>query len=304
MKSNKPSSTALFVANGLWWVTNHPSLSVEVPERMGRLNHEMVKHINTGLFSIRNRLGRRLLKLKTSLMQKVAMPGFYLHFALRKRCIEDHVRAALNEGAEQLIVIGSGFDTLGLRISRDFPHLKVIEIDHPATQKWKVKALDRLKNEYENLHLLPIDLTQHALHEALLQSEHYDSSKPTVFVAEGLLMYLHEKDVRGLLHSIRRHSALGSRLIFTYMEELKEGDFQFSNASRLVNFWLKMKREIFTWGLKTDQLTPFLNHSGYQLMTCKTHLELRKEYLSDANRDAALAIGENIAVASLSSLRT
>jgi len=72
---------------------------------MGRLNHKMVQSLHTGVFSIQHTFGRNWLLLKTSLMQKIALPGFYLHFALRKRCIADHVTTALKEGTEQLIVI-------------------------------------------------------------------------------------------------------------------------------------------------------------------------------------------------------
>lgn len=300
MKKNKPSSTALFVSNGLWWVANHPGLSIEIPERMRTLNHEMMKYLNLGIFSTQNRFGRCLLKFKTSLMQKFAMPGFYLHFALRKRCIDDHVGTAIREGAEQIIVIGSGFDTLSLRISQDFPNLKIIEIDHPATQKSKSKAIYRFDEAFKNLHLLPHDFTECSIHELLLQSEHYDSSKSSVFVAEGLLMYLDEKEVRGILDGIRLHSSSDSRFIFTYMEVFNEGDFQFKCASPMTLYWLKMKREMFTWGLKTDQLVSFLDHSGFDVLVCKTHKELREEYLTENNLDASLVVGENIVVATIS----
>jgi methyltransferase (TIGR00027 family) len=296
MNSNKPSSTAYFVVNGLWWITHHPHLSVKIPLLMGKLNHQMVMQRNSGIFSIRNPFGRWLLKLKTSLMQKISIPGLYLHFVLRKRCIESHVRAALDEGTEQLIVIGSGFDTLSLRISQDYPHLKIIEIDHPATQKWKRNALSRIDFKCSNLHLLPADLTSNTMENILLQSKIYDTSKSSVFVAEGLLMYLNEKEVRNILDGIRCNSAPGSHLIFTYMEELNEGNFQFKNASSMTRYWLKIKREMFKWGLKNKQLVPFLHHSGFKLKTCETHRELRETYLSDNNNNAALAIGENIVV--------
>ena len=58
-----------------------------------------------------------------------------------------------------------------------------------------------------------------------------------------------------------------------------------------------MKGERFTWGLGDGQLEPFLKQSGFQLLHCATHNELREELLSPANRQARLAVGENIAVA-------
>jgi hypothetical protein len=65
----------------------------------------------------------------------------------------------------------------------------------------------------------------------------------------------------------------------------------------LVDFWLAMKGEQFTWGLGDGQLEPFLNQSDFQLLDYATHNELREELLSPANRQASLAVGENIAVA-------
>ena len=299
MKTNKPSYTAIFVANGVWWVTNHQKLSVEVPELMGNLNMAMVKHINSWPFTLQNIIGRRLLQMKTSIMQRLAMPGLYLHYVVRKRCIKEFVRAAINNGAEQLIVVGAGFDTLSLEIAKEYPDLTIIEIDHPATQVWKRKALKSLDQQFNNHHLLSLDLTRGTMQEVLLRNEHYDRNKSSAFLAEGLLMYLTEAEVREILNFINGNSGLGSRFIFTYMEERTKGNYQFKNASSLTNWWLKVKREIFTWGLRNDQLGPFLKEAGFRLLECKTHRELRAEFISDINSDAHLAIGENIAVAQL-----
>lgn len=299
MKADKPSNTAIFVANGVWWVTNHPRLSVEVSELMGSFNLEMVKHINRGPFSLQNKVGKWLLKTKTSLMQKIAMPGFYLHFVVRKRCIEKFVIAAINKGAEQLIVVGAGFDALSLRIANEYPDLTVIEIDHPATQVWKRNVLEGLDQRFNNHYLLPLDLTQDTMQAVLLRNEYYDRNKPSAFVAEGLLMYLAEKEVREILNFIKGNSGLGSRFIFTYMEEQTNGSYQFKNASLITNWWLKVIGEQFTWGLRNEQLAPFLNESGFRLLECKTHRELRAEFISSVNSGAQLAIGENIAVAQL-----
>jgi methyltransferase (TIGR00027 family) len=176
-------------------------------------------------------------------MQKVAMPGFYLHFALRKRCIEGFVKAAIHDGAEQLIVIGAGFDTLSLRIAKEYPNLSIIEIDHPATQTLKSDAIDRLDQQLKNLHLLSLDLTQDNMQDMLLKSEHYDENKSSAFVAEGLLMYLTEKHVREMLNFMSVNSGHGSQFIFTYMEENETGNYQFKNSSWVATFWLWMKKK-------------------------------------------------------------
>ena len=294
MRIDQPSATAIFVANGVWWVSNHPQLKTEVPELLGELNLEMVRHVNR---RVDTKLGSKILEVKTGLMQTVVMRGFYLHFVLRKRSIENYVRQAVEQNARQLIVIGAGFDTLSVRMAREFSDLQIIEIDHPATQAWKRTALENLTGGYSNVHLLPLDLTQQTMQQLLLNNEKYQSGANTVVVAEGLTMYLSSKEVREILSFIKETSASGSRFIFTYMEERASNDFQFKFASRLVDLWLAMKGEQFTWGLEDGQLEPFLNHSDFHLLECATHKEFRVELLSAAIRQAALAVGENVAVA-------
>jgi methyltransferase (TIGR00027 family) len=254
----------------------------------------MVRHVNRG---VDNKLGRKILEVKTRLMQTVVMPGFYLHFVLRKRSIEKFVRQAVQQNARQLVVIGAGFDTLSVRMAREFSDLQIIEIDHPATQAWKRTALEDLTGGYGNIHLLPLDLTQQDMQQLLLNNEEYQSGTNTVVVAEGLTMYLSSKEVREILSFIKMTSASGSRFIFTYMEERGPDDFQFKFASRLVDLWLAMKGEQFTWGLGDGELEPFLNQSDFDLLDCATHQEFREELLSVANRQTTLAVGENIAVA-------
>jgi methyltransferase (TIGR00027 family) len=296
MKPDKPSSTALFVAQGLRWVADHPRLHVEMPDMMAQFNREIIDHLPGGLFPTSSWAGGALTKVKASLMQRFSVPGFYLHFVARKKCIEAFVREFIQGGGEQLVVIGAGFDTLSLCLADEFPRIRVIEIDHPATQAWKRRCLEGSPIR-ERIDFLPLDLTKGSLRELLPGSEVYDTGKSTVFVAEGLLMYLSEREIRDMLATIREIGGTGSRLVFTYMEELAPGDYQFRNATKLMRLWLRWKRELFTWGLKNGQLAGFLGQSGFRLLGYKTHQDFRSAMVSEANKGASLAIGENVALA-------
>lgn len=297
MKADKPSSTAIFVANGLWWVANNPLLRDEVPAAMALTNRLIIQGVNRGIFSLDTRVGEILLRLKIALMQSLSVPGFYLHFVVRKRCIETMVRQGIEHGAQQLVVIGAGFDTLSLRIAADHPDIPIIEIDHPATQAWKSQAVADQKLNPGNVNFLPLDLMQGTLKDTLLQSPCYKPERSTIFVAEGLLMYLRESDVKDLLHVITQNSGPNSRFVFTYMEAQSPEDYQFENARWFVNFWLKIKGEKFTWGLQSKNLGAFIEKSGMVLLSTKTHRELRAEILAPGHKQMPLACGENVAVA-------
>ena len=55
----------------------------------------------------------------------------------RKRWIERQMRAALDLGARQAVILGGGFDTIALRLARAYPAIPTFEIDQPNTQSVK-----------------------------------------------------------------------------------------------------------------------------------------------------------------------
>ncbi len=288
---NKPSSTAVFVANGVWSVGQHQQFSYLVPDQMKMCNEAIVKSVNSLL---NMPMGKKLLCMKTAMMERFSIPGIYLHFVCRKRCIEEYVCTAIDQGAEQVVIIGAGFDVLSLLISKKYPDVRVIEIDHPATQAWKKAIISQVFPD-EKIHFIDLDLTKTTLQERLLASPEYSESRKTVFVAEGLTMYLGEKDVYEMLQFVKNHSAQKSPFIFTYMEESQPGQFQFQNATMWTDLWLKLKGERFTWGATEPNLTKLLENAGFVLREHSTTANRREKFLS-AHAGVRLALGENIAV--------
>jgi methyltransferase (TIGR00027 family) len=62
------------------------------------------------------------------------------HFiAARSRFAEDKLARAYANGVRQLIVLGAGLDTFAYR--NPWPDLRVFEVDHPSTQRWKQERL-------------------------------------------------------------------------------------------------------------------------------------------------------------------
>ncbi len=287
MKQDRPSATARFVAQGVWSVSRHPRLKAEVPRDIAEANERMVGISGAGR--------RRRLLRRAAIYQALSVPGIYLHFVLRKRHIELQVRAAIESGATQVVVLGAGFDTLAIRLSGEFPGVSWIEADHPATQQVKHEAIGRHFPD-SAVRLLELDHERQPLRETLLASEIFDPAAVSVFIAEGLFMYLAEESVDEILGCVRESSKAGSRLIFTFMDERAPGDFQFRNATALTNLWLGISGEKFTWGLPVDRLEPFLSERGFNLANLATSDDLAA-LLSPQNHDAKPAIGECVATA-------
>jgi O-methyltransferase involved in polyketide biosynthesis len=149
----------------------------------------------------------------------------------------------------------------------------------------------------ENLTLLPIDLTKQSVFD-VLRGTAFSFDIATLFIAEGITMYLHKNEIERFFHQIQscgRHD--NSLLLFTYMNKQPSGSIQFESATRFVDHWLSLKKEVFKWGIATGELAGFLSAIGYRLVSVFDADYLTQQYLADKNINIPLARGENICVA-------
>jgi Leucine carboxyl methyltransferase len=59
----------------------------------------------------------------------------------RAVALTDRLALAAARGVRQAVILGAGLDTFALRNPHREQGLRVIEVDHPATQAWKRKRL-------------------------------------------------------------------------------------------------------------------------------------------------------------------
>ncbi|HZD43035.1 MAG TPA: class I SAM-dependent methyltransferase, partial [Methanomicrobiales archaeon] len=209
MKDGQPSKTAQFVAANVALSTVHPALDGVLPPEAGTETSRYLRTLDnwTGTSA---RLFHRVPKFALERFVARIPPGAIAHPVLRKRWIEDTVRANLQD-CSQVVVLGAGFDTLAPRLRREYPDTRFWEVDHPATQKVK----RRVVRQGSNLTLIAEDFTERAPMSSLDADREYHSDECTVVVAEGLLMYLPETEVRQLFDAVREHTEEGSHLVGT-----------------------------------------------------------------------------------------
>ncbi len=138
---------------------------------------------------------------------------------LRKRFMDDEIRAALAGGTTQVLVVGAGFDTTCMRLAAEFEDRLFVEIDHPSTHASKRAGVEALGMMRPNLRLLAADLATTTLAKALAQLEPpgWDGEARTIVVAEGLFMYLLRSDEERFFMAVSELTGPGSRVAFTYM---------------------------------------------------------------------------------------
>lgn len=62
----------------------------------------------------------------------------------RSRYCEDTLHKEMEHGTGQYVILGAGFDTFAFRRTDLLDNLNVFEIDHPATQAFKIKRIGNL----------------------------------------------------------------------------------------------------------------------------------------------------------------
>lgn len=300
MKESEPSSTALLIAKGLIFAHGSPRVRALYRPGMASLSFALyasVSPLAARLFLCLGRLApaRALVRL----IESLSVPGMILHYLLRKLRLEDFVSEALVSPSPpmQIVFLGAGLDTLGLRLARAHPTLRIFEIDHPATQSVKVRAIARgLVQAPQNFSLIPADLTRISAAEALAAPSSFRFDEATLFLAEGVFMYLTVEEVTDNLRILRRFPEGAASFVFTHMAKDADGRPAFRRQSRGVDGWLKGKREPFKWGMSQEELDDFLARRGFRSRAKVSGADLRIRYLS-ADWPARLpnAEGEDIA---------
>lgn len=143
----------------------------------------------------------------------------YANVVLRTRYTEDALAAAISRGVTQYVLIGAGFDSYALRTPAEAEHLRIFEIDHPATQNMKTRRLTECGiSVHERVQFLSADLSQEALGAVLARSA-FRPGELTFFSLLGVTMYLSAADNRATMREIAKCSAPGSELVFTYIDQ-------------------------------------------------------------------------------------
>jgi methyltransferase (TIGR00027 family) len=114
------------------------------------------------------------------------------------------VTSAVDDGVEQIAVIGAGYDSRAWRLASD--NVRFYELDHGATQRDKKRRAPAGGPTY-----VEGDLWTRSAAEALLDRG-LDGTRPALFILEGLTMYLSEDVVRRQLSELAGSSASGSRI--------------------------------------------------------------------------------------------
>lgn len=157
--------------------------------------------------------------LRLQRMPSAERPRVFSQFdpiAIRVAVLDAELLKAIRAGCRQVVILGAGFDTRAWRLD-ELAGTTVFEVDHPATQQAKRERVATLPPPKAKLVWTPVDFERDSLTERLSAAGH-NPSEPTVWIWEGVVMYLADAAVTSTLNAIRERSAPGSTLLLHYHE--------------------------------------------------------------------------------------
>lgn len=130
----------------------------------------------------------------------------------RTMILDRAIRSALP--FEQLVILGAGYDSRAWRL-KALNNSVIFEVDHPDTQRVKCNQAKKIPTVAKEIRYVPVDFTRDNLSERLEKAGH-DRAKTTVWLWEGVTMYLSVEEVQKTLSTIAGRSCSGSQVILTY----------------------------------------------------------------------------------------
>lgn len=223
---------------------------------------------------------------------KTPFPGVHNSLSARVRYFDDFVGKFIDEGLEQLVILGAGYDTRAYRIE-GLDKVRVFEVDHPGTQSVKMEKIKEIFGSLpDHVAYVSVDFGTEDFGQRLLEHG-YEKSRKTVFIMEGLIYYLPPKVVDEMLSFIAKNSGIGSAIVFDYVHESSidrtdgicgvQCTACDQNAIKNATKDMEQQGEPYKFGIKEGMLEEFVAQHGFSRVCNATSEDYKKAYFQGIN---------------------
>jgi len=208
-------------------------------------------------------------------------PGMYEYVIARTKFIDAVFQGAIANDFDQILIFGAGFDSRGIRFQGLNQKTVFFELDAPVTQRSKI---DQLKKRgvviNPSIVFISIDFNKESLKDKL--SEYgFDRNKKSLFILEGLTMYLDSEAIDNTFNIINEFAGAGSEIVFDYVySSVLRGENLYYGESEVFK-GVKKENEPWSFGIEKGELGLFLENKNLQLIRSLTSEDLEREFFKD-----------------------
>jgi methyltransferase (TIGR00027 family) len=218
--------------------------------------------------------------LRTWCMRKMFPTGIHEYVLARTNLFDEVFVDALDNGFPQIVLLGAGMDTRALRFQDRNQGAMIFELDIKATQRHKLEVYERKKTALPDaLVFVPINFNKQRLGDVLTQAG-YREQQRTLFLWEGVTMYLEPEAVDSTLAFIRGSAAAGSIVVFDYV---RASVLRYENTlygEKDARGTVARAEEGWIFGIEDGAIEGFLAERGFKLLSHYAPPDLEAAYLT------------------------
>lgn len=263
-----------------------PSATADVnaAERAGEMHHPPSKRLFTDPFA-RDLVQSRVFRLAASWGPAARLSlrlfdrfygGNHAHVILRNHVYERELARALEDGIDQVVLLGAGYDSTAFRIDLGEATLYDVETMHTHSAKLRASERSGLRPKSRMVYV-DCDFESEQL-TSRLREEGFDESRPSLFAWLGVMYYLTEEAAVQTISDLATLTAPGSRLVVDYVDAaVIDGTTPYPGARRSFRS-VKRRREPLRFGLTPEAAEQLLRDHGFEVTESLRVPDLAERY--------------------------
>jgi len=215
-------------------------------------------------------------------------PGGVTYVACRHRYLDDQLAGALDDGVEQVVLLGAGYDSRAYRFADALAGRPVFEVDLAPISRRKARLIAAHAAELPDTDVrrVEIDFETQTL-AGTLTAAGFRLGESTFVVWEGVSMYLTRSAVKSTIAALHDVCAPGS-LLGMDCWHLVDDPGLLGSARRLAPNVLSLIGEAVTFGVHPEEMPFFLGALGFGIADLATSADLETRYAGARPVDASM----------------
>jgi methyltransferase (TIGR00027 family) len=214
-------------------------------------------------------------------------------FLIRNRYAEDCLAECVERGPRQYVIVGAGLDTFAFRQPAWARSVRIFEIDHPATQRWKRERLASAGIAIPaNLSFVPIDFETSSLVDALRIAD-FNFAGTSFYSWLGVTQYLTPSAISGMLQFVVSLPR-SSEIVFSFIVPLETLSGTEAEALALASRKSAEVGEPWLTTFRPEDLKSQLRTLGFSDVIHLTPDDAHERYLKDRHDGLRARRGEQL----------
>lgn len=271
MNPDQISKTAAFIAIKFHGLTQNPRFKSLFDEHVITFYDRIVQDLPAPLNYYHYWLKFDWVRQLYIWSEELLLPGDLLHVIARKLYIRQLIDQLIDDGYEQMLVLGAGFDDHAFTFQQK--GLSCTELDVPLMAKVKKAFLYKWYPNQEHHAVVSSYISDKNPTLKLSKHASLDAQKKTIVIAEGFFDYLKTESVNRILQELQNYFVPTPAIITTHfaLDELPiHQQWIFKTGVRTVGEQLQLHKTV-------DEFKELLLRAGFTIQKQFTHLSITKD---------------------------